>query len=88
MSNTHSLPEGLDEVEISELMEVNKSLKNFDVEVIPAEQQQRVYSYKWLIQKEKNDKRIFQGQAPLSQVISYSSLVEALSFVEELSDVL
>ncbi len=31
---------------------------------------------------------IFRDKAPLSKVISYSSLVEALSFVEELSDVL
>lgn len=59
MSNRHSLPEGLDEVEIGELMEVNKSLKNFDVEVIPAEQQQRDHSYKWLIQREKKDGRYF-----------------------------
>lgn len=36
MPDRHRLPEGLDEVEISELMEVNESLKNFDVEVIPA----------------------------------------------------
>ncbi len=40
----HSSPEGLDEVEIGELVEVNESLKNFDVEVIPAEQQQRDHS--------------------------------------------
>ena len=40
-TKTGSLPEGLDEVEISELMEVNESLKNFEVEVVPAEQKER-----------------------------------------------
>lgn len=29
------LPEGLDKVQISELVQVNKCLKNFDVEIIP-----------------------------------------------------
>lgn len=32
------LPEGLDEVQICELVEVNKGLKNFDVEIIPGDQ--------------------------------------------------
>lgn len=54
--NGLSLPEGLDEVEISELMEVDKSLKNFDVEVIPAVQQQRTQLQR-LMHKEKEDRR-------------------------------
>lgn len=36
-----SLPEGLDEVQISKLMEVNKRLKNFDVEIISKGQKKR-----------------------------------------------
>lgn len=56
----HSLPEGLYEVEISELMEVNEGLKNFDVKVVPAEQQQKNHSYKWQTQKEKKDVRYFE----------------------------
>lgn len=35
---TKWLPEGLDEVQICELMQVNESLKNFDVEIIPVDQ--------------------------------------------------
>lgn len=35
------LPEGLDEVQISKLMEVNKRLKNFDVEIISKGQKKR-----------------------------------------------
>lgn len=34
------LPESLDEVQIGELVEVDKSLENFDVEVIPVEQKE------------------------------------------------
>lgn len=30
-----NLPEGLDKVQISKLVQVNKGLKNFDVEIIP-----------------------------------------------------
>lgn len=30
------LPEGLDEVEIGELVQVNEGLEDFDVEVVPA----------------------------------------------------
>lgn len=37
------LPEGLDEVEISKLMEVNKSLQDFDVEVISANHRGQLY---------------------------------------------
>lgn len=32
------LPEGLYQVQICELVEVNKGLKNFDVEIIPVDQ--------------------------------------------------
>lgn len=35
-----SLPESLDEVQIGELVEVDKSLENLDVEVIPVEQKE------------------------------------------------
>lgn len=43
----------------------------------------------WLIQKERTARGHCETvlQAPFSKVISYSSLVEALSFVEELGDV-
>lgn len=37
------LPEGLDEVEISKLMEVNESLQDFDVEVISANHRGQLY---------------------------------------------
>lgn len=89
MPSGQSLPEGLDEVEISKLMEVNESLKNFDVEVIPTvQQQQRDHSLKkGLICKEKENS-IFCELAPFSEIIPDSSLVEAFSFVKELSDVL
>lgn len=50
------LPEGLDKVEISELMEVDKSLENFDVEVIPVVRQQRA-QLKRLTQNDKNNQR-------------------------------
>lgn len=36
--HTKPLPEGLDEVQICELMQVNECLKNFDVEIIPVDQ--------------------------------------------------
>lgn len=36
-----NLPEGLDKVQISELVQVNKCLKNFDVEIIPEGQKHR-----------------------------------------------
>lgn len=37
-THTSGVPEGLDEVQICELVEVNKGLKNFDVEIIPVDQ--------------------------------------------------
>lgn len=39
-NHTRGLPEGLDKVQIRELVEVNKGLKNFDVEIIPVDQKQ------------------------------------------------
>lgn len=60
-----SLPEGLDKVEISELMEVNESLKNFDIEVVPAEQQHKDHSYKWQKDK-KNEKRTEDISTPIT----------------------
>lgn len=49
----HSLPEGLNQVKISELMEVNESLKNFDVEVVPAVQKEKQLGYKRMTYEEK-----------------------------------
>lgn len=43
MPSGKGLPESLDKVEISELMEVNESLKNFDVEVVPAVHRRQRY---------------------------------------------
>lgn len=61
-----SLPEGLDKVEISELMEVNESLKNFDVEVIPAVQQEREDGYKRPKHREKEGRKTLQQTQHLS----------------------
>lgn len=43
------LPEGLDKVQISELVQVNKCLKNFDVEIIPEGQKHRETRLKMLL---------------------------------------
>lgn len=69
-------------------MEVNKSLKNFDVEVIPVDQKQMCYSYMSTnVECEAMVVNIVWEHAPFSKVISNGSLVESFSFVEELSNV-
>lgn len=71
----HSLPEGLDKVEISEFMEINKSLKNFDVEIIPENDQTKSRYKKLMLREMKAAQTISGDKAPLSQIISYSGLV-------------
>lgn len=52
-NHTRGLPEGLDEVQICELVEINKGLKNFDVEIIPVDHKQIYYLYTLTKEKKK-----------------------------------